>query len=109
MAVGLTTNEPAVAFPVENPVPIQRVEFIEDQLSVLVCPALIVVELAESAAVGMGRTSTPSIFALKSTDAAVVVNVTVIFPLASATWLKHSTTALCAAPAVAKISKFVST
>ena len=73
VAVGETETEPPVAPPLENPVSVQVVAFVELQVSVLLSPSLIVLGEAVRVAVGGGVVS-PLCEDSKDTVAASMMN-----------------------------------
>jgi hypothetical protein len=97
--------------PVENPVPVHEVAFVDDHVSVEFCPDVTEVGFEVSLAVGeeIARTSTPSTLAFWSGLLVVGANEIATFPLTSATAVKVFTMALCCAPVAAKISKLEGT
>lgn len=59
----MTLADPEVAFPVENPLPVQDVALVDDQVRVEDWPEVIGVGFAESAAVGAGAVTVTVAFA----------------------------------------------
>jgi hypothetical protein len=62
VTVGATATEPEVAFPVTNPLPVQEVAFVEDQVSVEVPPEVMLVGDAVRDAVAAGTMVILSVF-----------------------------------------------